>query len=149
MFHFFINESFILLFDVVGPNKEWGSVWLCESLFSILGHVPISSLKLNASLYLYSMSNTFSFLSPLGMADLNLCIFLVFFHLSYIFSHHWGLTMDNFPLILPVPSFFRVFIKCLPFQICSIYLHFVVIYPVQFCNSLKILDLISSTSPLA
>ena len=70
---------------------------------AVLGHVPISSLRLNASLYLYNISIT-SFFSLSVRHDFSKSTYLcpIFLGLSCIFSHCWGLTIDNFPPVLSV-----------------------------------------------
>ena len=58
-FQVLIQYLFVLLLYVIWPNKEW-CLSTTSILTSMLGHMPISSLGLNASLYLYSMSINFS-----------------------------------------------------------------------------------------
>ena len=61
----------------------------------MFGHVPISSLRLNASLYLNNISITLIFSqSYLNMNYLDKCTFLIFLCLSCTFFHHLDITMD-------------------------------------------------------
>ena len=66
----------------------------------MFGQVPISSLKLNASLYLYSIS-MMCFLNLTDKIFLSLHISLVFPYLTYFSFHHLDLTTDTYPLFLP------------------------------------------------
>ena len=71
---------------------------------SIFGQVPISSLKLNASLYLYNISMT-CFCSESDRHDFSKStLFLVFPYLTCVSFHHLSLTIDTYPLLLPSPS---------------------------------------------
>ena len=75
---------------------------------SILGQVPISSLKLN-TLYLYSMSIT-SFFSLSIKHDFSKSIYFSNISLSVMyFFHHWDITMDIFLLSLLVVSLSLVY----------------------------------------
>ena len=65
----------------------------------LLRHVGISSLKLNASLNLYSISITCFFLHLSDMIYLNVHICLIFPYLAYV--HHLDLTMDISLAFLP------------------------------------------------
>ena len=62
---------------------------------SILGHVPISILKLNASFYLYNMSSKdFCSVSVKHVLSKFTILFLKFLYLTYSFFQHLCLAIN-------------------------------------------------------
>ena len=128
-----------------GPYKERTSIFNLYST-SMFGHVPISSLKLNTSLYLYISLLTFFFLHLVRqefsrfMHLSNISLSVICF-LSSLSSNHEYLS---FPCTLgSCSSFLRAFIN-----LC-VYIHFLQILgdneldsvatlPALFCSTLMI-----------
>ena len=116
---------------------------------SIFRQVPISSLKVNAPLYLYNMSITpVSFLNLTDKFYLNLCTYLIFPCLIYFSFHHLVLTMDIFPMFLLSLSlmclqiYLTTHIKHQMTQIYNIYLNSIVEFLALFYHIPLISNLI-------
>ena len=88
---------------MIQPNEN-GYLSVMSISTSIFGEAPISSLKLNVSLYLYNIS-MICFFSGSDRQDISkFTYFPIFSYLTYVSFHCLGLTMDICPSFLPVLS---------------------------------------------
>ena len=96
---------------MIWSNKN-GDLSVTSISISMLGHVPISCLKLKASLYLYTISIT-SFSSSCrhvwfkSIYLYNISLSDIYFLSSVLPNHGYFSPVSDFP------SFFKVFIKLL------------------------------------
>ena len=112
MLHFFIYDFLILFPNMIWSDKKMVIYLLCLFL-PLFGHVPISSLKLKASLYLYNISITSSFSSSIKYVlskfiyFLNISLSDIYFLSSQLSNH------GNFSPVSKLYSFLKVLIKLL------------------------------------
>ena len=149
MLHFFIYDFLILFSNMIWSDKN-GYLSIMSIPTSIFGHVPISALKLNASIYLYNISITSSFSSSIKQV---LSRFMYYLNISLSDIYFLSSESSNYGYFSPLSklcSFLKVLIKLLNYMHTlsaesthNIYLIFVELLLVLFCNTLVTQDLIS------
>ena len=105
-FHLPIQYLYIFFFYMAWSTKN-GDLSITSNSTSILGHVPISSLKLNASQYLYSISISYSFSEVFRLIYFSNISLPVKFCLSSSFANQGYGSVDC------SSSLFKVFVNLL------------------------------------